>query len=160
LAVVHLYLLLLFIVSFPGSYSTRTRCIIIRKSCSSQDVSDSESESSNGKVEPCRVVTFEPQVRPERRVSKRGGLLGRIMRSPEIEEISSENGATLKKKSLSYFLWRHQDFFTNHCALFEPSCFYLIFILLPSTSFIIIIDMAMTSRGSRLVTKIPFLFTR
>jgi hypothetical protein len=104
LAVVHLYLLLLFIVSFPGSYSTRTRCIIIRKSCSSQDVSDSESESSNGKVEPCRVVTFEPQVRPERRVSKRGGLLGRIMRSPEIEEISSENGATLKKKSLSYFL--------------------------------------------------------
>jgi hypothetical protein len=104
LAVVHLYLLLLFIVSFPGSYSTRTRCIIIRKSCSSRDVSDSESESSNGKVESFRVVTFEPQARPERRVSKRGGILGRIMRSPEIDDINAETGTALKKKSLSYFL--------------------------------------------------------
>lgn len=104
LAVVHLYLLLLFIVSFPGSYSTRTRCIIIRKGCSSRDVSDSESESSNGKADSCRVVTFEAQARPERRSSKRGGFLSRIIRSKDIDEINSETGTTLKKKSLSYFL--------------------------------------------------------
>jgi hypothetical protein len=45
LALVHLYLLLLFIVSFPGSYTTRTK-LVVRKSCVIRDISDSDSETS------------------------------------------------------------------------------------------------------------------
>lgn len=55
LTLVHLYLLLLFIVSFPGSYSTRTKCVIRRSKmvlCDTDSNSDSE-EVSDTEYQEC-----------------------------------------------------------------------------------------------------------
>lgn len=45
LSLVHLYLLLIFIVSFPGSYSTKTKLIVSKRYPISRTMSDDDSES-------------------------------------------------------------------------------------------------------------------
>lgn len=114
LALVHLYLLLLFIVSFPGSYSTRTK-LIIRKSCSSRDISDdSESDTSeeeNGKDCLAAITDIgqggkKSLVRLGANGSRRyRNLLRTYNNSNELREVATpESALSLKKKSLSYFL--------------------------------------------------------
>jgi hypothetical protein len=81
LTLVHLYLLLLFLVSFPSSYSTRTKLVIRSKLCASRDISDSESETSSDEnvrtdcdrenhVVPRRRPSFEKRRLANQRVRK------------------------------------------------------------------------------------------
>jgi hypothetical protein len=113
LAFVHVYLLLMFIVSFPGSRTTRTKMMSRSKDSSARKVSDSEDESDSSDEEevPC---TIPPALRKrkEKRLSRKdcgfvkGGILLRALRtsaSEDAPEISS-SVSPLKKKSLSYFL--------------------------------------------------------
>jgi hypothetical protein len=63
LGMVHLYLLLLLIVSFPAHLTTRTKLIIVRKSeqaISDSDVSDSESSSEEHYLTPPRSAPHDP----------------------------------------------------------------------------------------------------
>jgi len=100
LALVHLYLLLLFIVSFPGSYSTRTK-LVVRRSCKRRDSSDTESDSSdeavNGKncLDELTNMKQRQTGRDSRRV--RNGDLSNVM-------TATSTSTGLQKKSLSYFL--------------------------------------------------------
>jgi hypothetical protein len=126
LAFVHLYLLLLFIVSFPGSYTTRTKLVVrktkLTKMMRDNSVSDSLTLSSNEKSDssldsrgspPAAGDDFSPgmarRVRSRnRRVSKKG-LLRRALGPSVSEDIQDElstgsSNIRLKKKSLSYFL--------------------------------------------------------
>jgi len=108
LALVHLYLLLLFIVSFPGSYSTRTK-LVVRRSCKSRESSDSESDTSceeiNGKE--CFDEVTNMNMKQERRdsSSQRRKTRLRDLRTAKSDDLADEITSTgLKKKSLSYFL--------------------------------------------------------
>ena len=109
LALVHLYLLLLFIVSFPGSYSTRTK-LVIRKSLSRDFSVSSASSLGERDISPERS---QPLCNRTGFASSRSSLLGRArnaLRTQVADElpppIPNEEAATssLQKKSLSYFL--------------------------------------------------------
>lgn len=114
LALVHLYLLLLFIVSFPGSYSTRTK-LLIRKSCASQEISDdSESDTSEEIGKTCVDGVTEIKQSGKERLVRHGPKSARWYgisrnRNPSlINELLPDQAhhtdSGLKKKSLSYFL--------------------------------------------------------
>ena len=115
LALVHLYLLLLFIVSFPGSYSTRTK-LIIRKSCSSREISDdSESDTSEENGKACLDAVTDIEQNGKKRLAPRGPngsrryVISRTrnpLRTNKTDPLpdTPDSGLSLKKKSLSYFL--------------------------------------------------------
>lgn len=87
LTLVHLYLLLLLIVSFPGSYiSRRTK----RRSCRGNPDSDSDSTDDN---EQHRLVP---------RKHTRTGIL--LTQARKVLRAQEEEETPLKKKSLSYYL--------------------------------------------------------
>lgn len=126
LAFVHFYLLLLFIVSFPGSYTTRTKLIVrrpklpsfVRNSSASDSVtlsSDEKSDSSLDSRGSPRAAASDltrggaKRVKcRSRRLTKRG--MDRRALGPSVsEDIRDElscgsSNIRLKKKSLSYFL--------------------------------------------------------
>ena len=122
LALVHLYLLLLFIVSFPGSYSTRTK-LVARRSVKIRDTtSDSDSEDacssspfddlSNGKenrsacLDELTNSIIQHRSTPDERLRRRRQQqLGPDRQAEYSPEFSSSTATTgLQKKSLSYFL--------------------------------------------------------
>lgn len=88
LALVHLYLLLIFIVSFPGSYTTRTK-LLIRKG-ELRQASDSESDSD--------------EERQRRDVRQPVRLVHGILKPTTNEDCVEVLVSPLKKKSLSYYL--------------------------------------------------------
>jgi uncharacterized membrane protein len=119
LALVHLYLLLLFIVSFPGSYATRTK-LVVRKHCIVRDLSDSDSDATEDDTEEEEKINDASKGRlasEERRRLRReseypsqsnidfsrarGVLRPSLSVDPPVRE---EQASPLKKKSLSYFL--------------------------------------------------------
>lgn len=118
LALVHLYLLLLFIVSFPGSYSTRTklvgrRSVKIRGTTSDSDSEDACSspsfEPSNGKdsssacLDELTNSIIRHRSTPDERIRRRGlGTDKQVDYRPEYSSSTTTTG--LQKKSLSYFL--------------------------------------------------------
>ena len=103
LAFVHVYLLLLFIVSFPGSYTTRTK-LIVRKTC--RAMSDSESESSSDDFELKKKESGKGEIEYAYSSKQNGAPVCRNRRSAVAEEVGEAlNGdARRLKKSLSYFL--------------------------------------------------------
>jgi hypothetical protein len=109
LSLVHLYLLLLFIVSFPGSQTTRTK-LLIRKCQAVREMSESESDDSGDDACPGTdgeksMDSFAPQMK--RRISRGSKIFARARRRPWLEEGSLETPPPpnpLQKKSLSYFL--------------------------------------------------------
>lgn len=111
LALVHLYLLLLFIVSFPGSYSTRTKLIVIRKTLSGDFsvhsiTSSGDSRVSNGLLSR---QSSEDLLLYEKNKVAGGALLNRAckaLRPAASEDAAKEMSTTapLKKKSFSYCL--------------------------------------------------------
>jgi hypothetical protein len=122
LTLVHLYLLLLLIVSFPGSYKTRTK-FVVRRSGAKKQISNGKglAKDKNGGCSQDQVpdIARSPLERLQHQQGTLSGetLLSRASKafrssaSEEIEEASSissnsgnENGIPLKKKSLSYFL--------------------------------------------------------
>lgn len=123
LTLVHLYLLLLLIVSFPGSYKTRTKFVVrrsgINRKTSYGNGLAKDKNGGRGKDEVSDIAR-SPLERLQHQQGTLSGesLLSRASKafrssaSEEIEEFSSsassgsgnENGIPLKKKSLSYFL--------------------------------------------------------
>ena len=120
LTLVHLYLLLLLIVSFPGSYKSRTK-LVVRRSGANKEISNGLAKEKNGGrgQEQVPDIARSPLERLQHQQGTLSGqgLLTRASKafrssaSEEIEEVSSvssgsgnENGIPLKKKSLSYFL--------------------------------------------------------
>jgi hypothetical protein len=126
LAFVHLYLLLLFIVSFPGSYTTQTKLVVRRaklpKIARDVSVSDSLTLSSAEKSDSSLDSRGSPQAAGaelspgitnriksrNRRVSKKR-VIRRALGPSVSEDIQDElstgsSNIRLKKKSLSYFL--------------------------------------------------------
>ena len=129
LALVHLYLLLLFIVSFPGSYTTRTK-LVARRSCKSRDSSSlSESDDacstassgfSNGEGSgiACLDELTNSMIKHRsgpgdrrriRRQQQHHQQQQNQLRSTQADDLpeftsSSETTSGLQKKSLSYFL--------------------------------------------------------
>jgi hypothetical protein len=126
LAFVHFYLLLLFIVSFPGSYTTRTKLVVrrpkltsfIRNSSASDSVtlsSDEKSESSLDSRGSPRAAASDLARGTAKRVKCRSrkltkrGIVRRALGTSVSEDIHDElscgsSNIRLKKKSLSYFL--------------------------------------------------------
>lgn len=105
LAMVHLYLLLLFIVSFPGSYSTRTK-LVIRKSLSRDfSVSSSPSSASLG-GRPNMPSTPRPSFSSSSRSSGLFRRAHKVLRPQASDDLPVEEdpSSSLQKKSLSYFL--------------------------------------------------------
>jgi hypothetical protein len=123
LAFVHVYLLLLFIVSFPGSYSSRTK-LIVRKNLIRLDQSDNGSLSSMedseaaekdfGNLSDCSEddhqltdISHQAVGRSKRMIMARARRVLRPSNSND-DRLTVNNDATvgspLKKKSLSYFL--------------------------------------------------------
>ena len=114
LAFVHIYLLLLFIVSFPGSYSSRTR-LIVRNNMVQLDRADNGSLSSTDESETAEKefgsvsdMAFdcddEGNDEFQRRGSKSQLTRSRRALRPTQDTCDEEVGSRLKKKSLSYFL--------------------------------------------------------
>jgi hypothetical protein len=126
LAFVHFYLLLLFIVSFPGSYTTRTKLVVRRPTISSfmrkSSASDSVTLSSDEKSDSSFDSRGSPRAAASdltrgaakrvkcrsRRLTKRG-IVRRALGPSVSEDIHDElscgsSNIRLKKKSLSYFL--------------------------------------------------------
>jgi len=104
LALVHLYLLLLFIVSFPGSYSARTK-LVVRRSYRENSDSESDTSEESGKVCLEELTNMERQRRDSRRTSQRRRNLLDAFRTTRSEDLPDEpSDSRLKKKSLSYFL--------------------------------------------------------
>jgi hypothetical protein len=114
LTLVHLYLLLLFIVSFPGSYSTRTR-LLSRKYSVREPIDDSESDTSDEQIPTLRNDDGEAE--PFKESLKRhvfhGSELKRffvpgscqpLRTTQSVDADSHPSNSGLKKKSLSYFL--------------------------------------------------------
>jgi hypothetical protein len=100
LGIVHLYLLLLLIVSFPAHLTTRTKLIIVRKSVQSisdSEISDSESSSEEHCLTPPRRAPHDPL--HARNASSKSS---RKYRFKPDEASSSAEGKM--KKSLSYVL--------------------------------------------------------
>ena len=113
LALVHLYLLLLFIVSFPGSYSTRTK-LVIRRSLS-RDFSILGASSSGDASASDLSLSSKERLQCQERTFAGASLLSRARQvlRPTVsddnvpEEIlfgSTATSPTLQKKSLGYFL--------------------------------------------------------
>jgi len=113
LALVHLYLLLLFIVSLPGSYSTRTKHVV-RKNCVSRDISDSDSDTSedekNRSLDEIPDITrsSKERLQCQERTYSRGSFLARardaLRSSDDDGNGETSTSSPMKKKSLSYFL--------------------------------------------------------
>jgi hypothetical protein len=118
LTLVHLYLLLLLIVSFPGSYKTRSK-FVVRRSSANKKMSNGKGKNGGRGKEEVPDIARSPLERLQHQQGTSSGesLLSRANKafrpsaSEEIEEVSSvssgsgnENGIPLKKKSLSYFL--------------------------------------------------------
>ncbi|GKY98055.1 hypothetical protein MPSEU_000763500 [Mayamaea pseudoterrestris] len=113
LAFVHIYLLLLFIVSFPGSYSNRTR-LIVRNNLVQLDRADNGSLSSTdesetaekefGDVSDLHFDCNDDEQSIQMRGSKRQLPRSRRTLRPTNAQEHCEEGSRLKKKSLSYFL--------------------------------------------------------
>jgi hypothetical protein len=118
LTLVHLYLLLLFIVSFPGSYTTRTK-LLHRKYSVREPVDDSESEISDENNSIARVIEDEAKpiheckekVKyqcPRKMLPNRHNIFPRpcisIRATNSVDIYANGSDSGLKKKSLSYFL--------------------------------------------------------
>jgi hypothetical protein len=122
LALVHLYLLLLLIVSFPGSYKSRSK-FVVRRSGANKKISNDKglAEDKNGgrgKEEVPDIARSQLDRQQHQQGTLNGeSLLARASKafrssaSEEIDEVSSvssgsgnDSGIPLKKKSLSYFL--------------------------------------------------------
>jgi hypothetical protein len=98
LGIVHLYLLLMLIVSFPAHLTTRTKLIIVRKSAqfnSDSDLSDSESSSEEQYLTP-------PGRTPHDLLDAKNPSTPRNYRFNADKATSSADGKL--KKSLSYVL--------------------------------------------------------
>jgi hypothetical protein len=122
LAFVHVYLLLLFIVSFPDSYNiTRTKLVTQKGSMVSKDFSDSESSDDASDVAIKRsssdasISTNGGSAHFRRRISESktamvGGARRRLVFHKNasadslLDESSSRSSGRLKKKSISYFM--------------------------------------------------------
>jgi hypothetical protein len=99
LGMVHLYLLLLLIVSFPAHLTTRTKSIIVRKSAQSipdSDISDSDSSSEEEYLTPQTRAPLDPLH------AKKASSAPMRFRLHADEAASSGDGKI--KKSLSYVL--------------------------------------------------------
>lgn len=99
LGMVHLYLLLLLIVSFPAHLTTRTKLIIVRKSVQSisdSDISDSESSSEAEYLTPQIRAPLDPLH------ARKASSPPMLFRFNADEATSSGDGKL--KKSLSYVL--------------------------------------------------------
>jgi hypothetical protein len=117
LTLVHLYLLLLFIVSFPGSYTTRTK-LLSRKFSGRETIDDSESDSSDDRALMIQNIARDTeQVLPCDEKRKPIGFNGSQLRryfdpgsclplraTHHVDLHSNRTDSGLKKKSLSYFL--------------------------------------------------------
>lgn len=103
-ALVHLYLLLLFIVSFPGSYSTRTKCVVRRsfRSLKGFDPKYNEILPSKKHVDEAKMIQLFNS-KSQRRYVTRNNITTRKGKSDDITDTSSAL-APLKRKCLSYFL--------------------------------------------------------
>ncbi len=130
LALVHFYLLLLFIVSFPGSYTTRTKLVARKpykkqpaRPCSTASVAAkvalAEYKRSNLKIRsagaaerlPCEKASFRNHrlFARTRQALRQTQAAEKVAVRPNSSEDSEEEAATptstpLKKKSLSYFV--------------------------------------------------------
>jgi len=117
---VHLYLLLLLIVSLPDSYNTRTR-LVVRKACSNRTSlvadSDSSSEEERDYIDVASPGELEDMKESRKSSSRRlmarsrnsiskGKRCNRIRASPDDASCGTENpkDTGTMKKSLSYFL--------------------------------------------------------
>lgn len=101
LTMVHLYLLLLLIVSFPGTQSTRTRLVVVKRAKKKEFTSDTDSESTAPDSTP---VKQDPQVWDGDipRLFKEQNKLFPLPRRIDDEEImNSDRPATNFKKSRS-----------------------------------------------------------
>ena len=121
LFLVHLYLLLLFIVSFPGSYTTRTKLIRRHSKTKARGIpSDTESESDEDES-ICEALTKEQGIKSKHFFSPKPSNGGKrpMLSSDSSKEAMSTTGVAsfdedesspaslsppLKKKSLSYYL--------------------------------------------------------
>jgi hypothetical protein len=119
LALVHLYLLLLFIVSFPGSYATRTK-LVVRKHCIVRDLSDSDSDATEDDTEDEENINDTSggglaseerrRLRRESECPSKNSIdfsraRGILRPSLSVDSpVREEQASPLKKKSLSYFL--------------------------------------------------------
>jgi hypothetical protein len=118
LTLVHLYLLLLLIVSFPGSCATRTKLVVRRTNKKMSNGKAGLTKDKNGGQDQVLDIARSPLERLQCQHSganllSRANKAFRSSASEEIEEVASsissgslsnENGIPLKKKSLSYFL--------------------------------------------------------
>jgi len=122
LTLVHLYLLLLLIVSFPGSYTTRTKLVVRKRHANKPLPVASTDECANRKRKNRCIVKVPDLARSSQERQKcqegtfsQGSFLSRARRalrptdSDDLEDEASTSsgsasGAPLKKKSLSYFL--------------------------------------------------------
>jgi hypothetical protein len=102
LTLVHLYLLLLFIVSFPGSSSTRTKLVSRKSAYSDQDDSESDISEENDASSAEPIPSFKDMYGS----GTRGFFtLGRqSAEKSAIQPATSPIESGFKKKSLSYFL--------------------------------------------------------
>lgn len=105
LALVHLYLLLLFIVSFPGSYSTRTK-LVVRRSCKSRDSFGIESDSSLEAVHGKNCLDELTNNMKQRKTGRDGRRRQNRGRNGDLSNVvtTTANSSGLQKKSQSYFL--------------------------------------------------------
>lgn len=107
LTLVHLYLLLLLIVSFPGSYTTRTKLVARKKEVDDESKCKETQNRALGKGAQERLQCQEGSFTRVSFLSRARKALG-ANNSDELEEDdsppASANGTPLKKKSLSYFL--------------------------------------------------------
>lgn len=111
LTLVHLYLLLLFIVSFPGSNSTRTK-LTVRKTCSNREIFDDSDSDTSEEYKACFNAESTSEQSGNERLVRSGTNGSRNFFIPRTlynrtglpGVATPESGLSLKKKSLSYFL--------------------------------------------------------
>jgi hypothetical protein len=123
LALVHFYLLLLFIVSFPGSYTTRTKLVVRKSNMSHLSAAESAAKSIHKRALQLRRPSSTDRLLPcdSNYTSGRGGMLSRaahhvVSGRPSASEESNSDGSDdnhslvtptstpLKHKSFSYCL--------------------------------------------------------
>jgi hypothetical protein len=103
LGMVHLYLLLMLIVSFPAQLTKRTKMVVIRKTCA-QAISDSENSDSEGSTEGS--LDDEMSANEKSRTNGTPRFCAFLPRRPTHEEEAcpTNNKEGKIKKSLSYML--------------------------------------------------------
>lgn len=106
LTLVHLYLLLLFIVSFPGSYATRMKTIIRKSPFSSHEMSDdSDSDISEENGKTYTEGSFSGEQPSHFYIPRSLSRQRPNDKSTELRtNASTATDSGLRKKSLSYFL--------------------------------------------------------